>query len=570
LNAENYKAMRALSKLNSNTTNPHRFGLGDIITCNCAEGWTLGRVVALDYREDDWPDSQETAPYQVLLEEVHDRRLIYVPVDDDRVCRRPTTEDLNVMQRLDALAPPVSGNYGSHANASTNSSNYPMPNPYLTTEQVSDGVSGYRDGRCECCDSCPRSWSAVELYSEHYRAAERNGLPIVRHKVDLGTVKVGFYLYHHRPDSEAELPLPSSGFLQCPTLPRLPPGVTVGDDGSLSGTIRFDPHRGSNYKVEFVAVSTADWQDVGLVRLEITFCVEENFPPKSFDLAKFKHQQQLARTRGERIMESIYEAWEQWEASAIDHDQCIHQMTRALHRLRDLLEEHPRLERDLWWTQLGGYHMNVHKLLDNKLFECELYLGQALLAPDAFVRRRAEQNLEGCYQKRLLETARYLWYDGLDRLIRGEYATAIQLFEMAASKKDGWGWGVNHGDIWISAAAAHLLYGAELVSKSKPQQQGHAHLEKVPELLDRAKARWSLGFGTEHPWAMQIRKALVVHRKELVQNNASSASWIEDTKKQTVLWTAGALQGSPPFPPRTRPRKDDARALRNRMPGHHT
>ena len=51
----------------------------------------------------------------------------------------------------------------------------------------------------------------------------------------------------------------------------------------------------------------------------------------------------------------------------------------------------------------------VHKLLENTLYECELYLGHALMFGDAEVRRAAEQNLDGCYQKRLLgECARML------------------------------------------------------------------------------------------------------------------------------------------------------------------
>ena len=38
--------------------------------------------------------------------------------------------------------------------------------------------------------------------------------------------------------------------------------------------------------------------------------------------------------------------------------------------------------------------MNIHKLLENALFECELYLGYALTFGDSEVRRMAEQNLE--------------------------------------------------------------------------------------------------------------------------------------------------------------------------------
>ena len=48
-----------------------------------------------------------------------------------------------------------------------------------------------------------------------------------------------------------------------------------------------------------------------------------------------------------------------------------------LGQLKDTLLRHPRLDRGLMWTYLGGLHMNAHKLLHECLFECELYLGQA-------------------------------------------------------------------------------------------------------------------------------------------------------------------------------------------------
>ena len=71
--------------------------------------------------------------------------------------------------------------------------------------------------------------------------------------------------------------------MQAPMLARLPPGLTFSDDGSLAGTVRFDPHRGSSsYRVNFVAVSAAGWRDEdvgGLVRLQLRFTVHGNEPP---------------------------------------------------------------------------------------------------------------------------------------------------------------------------------------------------------------------------------------------------------------------------------------------------
>ena len=51
----------------------------------------------------------------------------------------------------------------------------------------------------------------------------------------------------------------------------------------LSGSPRFDPYRPASYRVDFVAVSSAEWEDasVGLVRLEIRFGIEGNTPSPS-------------------------------------------------------------------------------------------------------------------------------------------------------------------------------------------------------------------------------------------------------------------------------------------------
>ena len=201
--------------------------------------------------------------------------------------------------------------------------------------------------------------------------------------------------------------------MQCPTLVQLPPGVRFSDNGSLHGKVRFDPHRGATYRVDFVAVSTADWDDptVGIVRLEIAFIVEGNEPPTGFDVNAFKQEQQLVRVVAERSLQTLANTWALWEQRALDNQDTRDQMVAELRRLRDLLERHPRLDGGRWWTQLGGYHMNVHKLLENMLFECELYLGHALTFGDTEARHWAEQNLKGCYQKRLLEAARFMWID---------------------------------------------------------------------------------------------------------------------------------------------------------------
>lgn len=537
-----------------------RFDVGAMVMCNLGrDGWRLGRVIALHYREDAWPTGQ-VAPYQVALE--GDHSLIYVPHEDPRYCREATLEDLNVERRLDALAPPPSGPEGRDNEVGETT----MGDSLLTTVPQGDGVSGYRDGRCYGCDCCPGCWSAVELYSEHYRAAVRNGLKITRQTADLGIVQVGASVYHPANDHAA------LGFMQCPTLPRLPPGLTLSDSGALRGEVRYDPYRPSEYKVEFVAVSTADWKSsVGLVRLEIAFTVVENVPPEGFDDRAFVRKQQEARMRGDRLLRSLRDAWERRQEHEVGNRETIDQMSARLAELRELLEQNPRLDGGWWWTQLGGYHMNVHKLLENTLFECELYLGHTLMFGDAEVRRVAEQNLEGCYQKRLLEAARFMWMDGAKQMMRGEWSSAMETLRLASEKKDGWGWAVNNGDIWIAEAVARLVHGAELATRGGVNDADVSRqLVEVEQLLEKGSARAAesdyCGPGG-HPWAIELLAALAEYRG-LRASGADARPWLETLKKRTVFWCAQVLGGAAPFPPRPRPRLQDAAALRRRLPGY--
>jgi hypothetical protein len=527
-----------------------RFDLGAEVMCNLGpSGWKLGRVIALHYREDHWP-AERTAPYQVALEEDH--ALIYVPIDDARYCREPTPEDARMARRMDALAALPRGLGGNDPARSTHLG--------CSGGTGSPGSAGYRNGQCDGCDGCPRSWTSVELYSEHYRCAERNGLKVTRRAVDLGTVRVGDHV-HHTVEGLAS----REGFLQAPTLVRLPPGVRFSDDGSLVGDVRFDPHRGATYRVGFVAVSTADWDDpeVGIVRLEITFVVEGNEPPVGFDVDGFLVGQRHARATADGILQDLCDAWGLWERGQLSNRDTCHQMRADLRRLRELLEAHPRLDGGKWWAQLGGFHMNVHKLLENTLFECELYLGHALTFGDAQVRRHAELNLEGCYQKRLLEAARFLWIDGVTQMMRGDWAAAVETLRRAAAMKDGWGWAVNHGDIWMSEAAARLVHGAEL-----GQSEGAPWIAEAERVLALSVARTeaSRAFGPEgHPWASEIGVALDDYRRS---RGTDTGAWLEAYKLRTVYWCAQVLGGAPPFPPQPRPRHEDAVALVQRLPGH--
>jgi len=453
--------------------------------CNMGPGgWQLGRIIALRYREDDW-DVDKEAPYQVAIDSDHS--LIYVPEDDIRYCREPTPYDLRIAHRLDALA----------ALPSTEGVEVHLMGQDLMAEEarlacfggeLKHGSDGYRSGRCHCCDSCPRNWSSAELYSEHYRCAERNGLKVTRHALDLGVVSVGQRIDLPTPE---ELPF-REGFLQCPTMVRLPPGVRFSDDATLGGEVCFDPHRAAEYRVEFVAVSTVGWEGsgVGIVRLEIAFSVVGNEAPSGFARSAFLQQQQTARDLATRTHAELLNVWERWEDGELENNDTCDRMLAKLRQLRELCERHPRLDSGRWWALLGGYHMNVHKLLENALFECELYLGHALTFGDAEIRRQAEQNLEGCYQKRLLEAARFMWLDGVQLMMRGKWAEAAEILRLAAAKKDGWGWAVNHGDIWLSESAARFVHGAELdAQEGAGGSAGAEWIAEASKLLKKCQAR---------------------------------------------------------------------------------
>ena len=46
----------------------YRFDVGAAVMCNFGEnGWKLGKIIALNYREPNWPEDV-VAPYQVLID----------------------------------------------------------------------------------------------------------------------------------------------------------------------------------------------------------------------------------------------------------------------------------------------------------------------------------------------------------------------------------------------------------------------------------------------------------------------------------------------------------------------
>ena len=539
-----------------------RFEVGTTVMCNLGQlGWRLGRVIALNYREENWPEGR-IAPYQVALDE--DYSLIYVPKDNDRFCRKATNEDVKILARGDALAELHVG-----IKNTTDSNNNSTVNPNLCCDKTSASPpqQSYRKGRCFCCNDCPKDWSYAELYSEHYRCAERNNVKVTQHKIKLGTVNVGDSISQKTDD----FLLGKSGFMQAPTLARLPPGIIFSDDGTLSGEVRYDPHRGARYDVDFVAVSTSEWNDdsVGLIRLEIHFTVDANQAPSDFDSTAFAKVEEDARSQAAKLLNNLNETWAAWENRSLGNKETCQGMLEDLNRLRTLAEAHPRLDNGKWWGHLGGYHMNVHKLLENTLFECELYLGYALTFGDDDVRFYAEQNLNGCYQKRLLETARFMWYDGIELMLQSEWTAAIETFRPAYAKKEGWGWAVNYGDIWLSEAVAMMIQGAESASNSTNGNEVK-WIDKASKLIKKALSRATESgvFGPEgHPWISEVNTALESY-KQLISAGQDRSEWLQELKSRTIYWCSQVLAGVFPFPPQARLRLASESDLIANLPGH--
>lgn len=67
-----------------------------------------------------------------------------------------------------------------------------------------------------------------------------------------------------------------------------------------------------------------------------------------------------------------------------------------------------------------------------------------------------------------------------------------------------------------------------------------------------------------HPWASEIGTALASYRS-LRDSGTDATDWLEAFKLRTVYWYAQVLGGAAPFPPKPRPRLEDAAALVQRL-----
>jgi len=212
--------------------------------------------------------------------------------------------------------------------------------------------------------------------------------------------------------------------------------------------------------------------------------------------------------------------------------------------------------------------------------ETEFFLGQGLLFSDPEVQEMARANLPGCWAKRKLESARWLLVSGVaalkkamdvpaflrrrerEKRIKDHLTEASQRLEQAADCKEGWGWAVNNGDIWVAQGAFEVmaavlqvrLQNAALNPDADPDDTGRSPSgEAQPgigtdalvtvgtfrEVLDKAEALWESALNRKssdrmgrefHPWQLFINLAiqLTASMRRSLGNSAYVDSLMKD------------------------------------------
>jgi len=340
----------------------------------------------------------------------------------------------------------------------------PSSSSPLTCGVTSCGETGWRDPKCDFCDCCPSCWSCTELLASAYNCTVRAGLRATEIIVNKGTVKQGDdVLWDLHADAAAEaraVGLPSDGWLQCYAWPALlGTGLDFLDNGTLRGTVHGVSGRKS---VEFFAVNAKGWSSVSTV-----FTLRVHFSVDGGEFSEAATGSPNRMTDARMHADAAYGAYVQWEKNSQSIRETVQQMKLYLDRLLKLLIKSPTSEDGIAWSWLGGLHMNIHKLMENVLYECELYLGQALLfASDSSVIAMTNANLDGCFKKRMLEAAKFTMFEGLRLVVDSRWEQATRLLQKSAELKDGWGWGLNVGEPYVALGCNQLIQAA-LLAESK-------------------------------------------------------------------------------------------------------
>jgi hypothetical protein len=367
------------------------------------------------------------------------------------------------------------------ATAATTTTNTTTTNTTNTTKtsKTANPLLNYRLGLCEQCHCSALQWTCVELLSKHYKCTDRTHATFYNVSRHLGTHSIGNHFSWSVPSN-----LPTRHWLRnCVSHATLHnTGLTFRDDGILEGVISPLSEKEIWLTAFHTAISTSNGETITTVtRLNLHLYINTHVPTTV-------HSFETVHPNVSRAADRAVAYYNSWESGQQNHADAIKGMNQEFARMKSTLDVAPH---DAFgWAILGALHMNTHKLLENVLLEAEHYLGHALTFGGAAA-DFAEKNLEGCYAKRQLEAAKFIWMEGMEALVKGIAVLAVEmkaetevgsdgtmlvemdneklarsellfvraehLFERASKKKSGWGWGVNNGEIYLGLASSILL-----------------------------------------------------------------------------------------------------------------
>ena len=136
-----------------------------------------------------------------------------------------------------------------------------------------------------------------------------------------------------------------------------------------------------------------------------------------------------------------------------------------------------------------------------------------------------------------------MWVDGVAQMMRGEWSAAAETLSLAAAKKDGWGWGVNNGDIWISLGAVQAILWGEMQLQRPATMAG---LEQANATLQKAANRTAT-----HPWTLANLRAvddLAAAYRRGADGEVAFEARLQGLIEETTSWCEDLLQYVRPKP----------------------
>ena len=145
------------------------------------------------------------------------------------------------------------------------------------------------------------------------------------------------------------------------------------------------------------------------------------------------------------------------------------------------------------------------------------------------------------------QAAKFMWMRGLSHMSDGAWAKAEPLLQAATLKKDGWGWGVNNGEIWVALGAVQIVQWGENVS-SATGTISLSNLDTAEGSLQLAETRQS-----EHPWTQFNLRTLCDLRQlaseaETQRGIGALSARLSSFKQTTKDWSENMLVQVQPNP----------------------